>query len=710
MDKVFSWLKNRWLLSWRSQAFDWSWRRGRVGRYVAEWLAIVIVAYLYAGAGLLDFDPRQLQQSGEHNESVTLPLLADIGLNRYGEIPLWNPYMLTGFPLSGDFINHFWNPASTLPIWIWGGVNGMKVSTFLSFVLAGIGQWWFAHIFGLRGFVRLWAGIMYMISGGLAMLWRVGWYELLLGIAWFPWCFAALWWALRRRDRASLALTAIFTAIVLTSGGGYYPIYLFVSMGVLLGTALLWSRPAGRWPKLRRALVIAGLSGGLAAVTLLPLTDGYRYTAREAGQDREQRFSQPIPYALINYVVSQPDWFRAEILGTAGGSNWFYIGWLPLAALALVPLAFSQARWRRTTLASLAILTLVLLAWHANKYTPVNYVYEWIPFLYNLRFLNRLLVLVTSPLLVLGSLGLQHLFLAAGRWGRGRAIAIARREEKRAAGGIPLRIILSGAILLVMLLGVRDVYSVNKGFAFAPRPIPVKPFAALTWLKNYDPDLYYINIGGGAIYWDWTPAAYLLEVPIINFDYGRRMVSQDAQRRPETGSPFYATPKYMLALPDQPRPTDAEMLRDFDGVGLWYLPDALPFAFSAPPASLQPFASFSRQDVSALQTRLDGPNRVVVTGEAGAPGECLVVLVSDYPGWRLFVDGQPAEIRPANRYLGAAMLPGEHTYIFVFQPAKHYVGLGISLLTLVIALGLLLADSRWRQAHDKATWNQGSAQ
>jgi hypothetical protein len=242
-----------------------------------------------------------------------------------------------------------------------------------------------------------------------------------------------------------------------------------------------------------------------------------------------------------------------------------------------------------------------------------------------------------------------------------------------------------------MLVSVQDVYAVNKGFSFAPRPLNSKSNTALRWLKNYDPGLYYTATGGGYIYWDWTPVAYNLEMPIINFDYGRRLVSQDAQRGED--SPFFATAKYVLTLPDQPLPENAELLKDFDGVGLWYLPDALPYAFSADPAYLQPYTTLAGQPVSPLSARLDSPNRVVVTGEPGQSDDHLVVLVSDYPGWQLRVDGQTAELSPVNGYLGAEMLPGKHTYTFTFSPGKHYIGLTISLLALAFTLGLVVVDT-----------------
>ena len=43
----------------------------------------------------------------------------------------------------------------------------------------------------------------------------------------------------------------------------------------------------------------------------------------------------------MNYMIDTPEWFNASVLGTAGGWNWFYIGWLPVVALIFIPLAFS---------------------------------------------------------------------------------------------------------------------------------------------------------------------------------------------------------------------------------------------------------------------------------------------------------------------------------------------------------------------------------
>lgn len=659
----------------------------RYALYATEWVIILAFAYLYCGQTLLNFDPQQLQQNGEHNESATLPLLAEIGLRRYGEIPLWNPYMLTGFPHAGDFVNHFWNPVATLPVWIWGGVEGMKVSVFLSFALAGIGQWLFAHVFGLRSIIRLWAALLFMVSGGLALLWRLGWYELLLGAVWFPWSFAAVWWSLRRRDRASLILAAFCIAMVISTGGGYYPLYLFVCLVILVGMAMLWARRPERAPMLRRAIAIMALSACLLAVMLLPLLDGYRYTSRDTLPDLQQSLSQPIPYALFNYVVSAPEWFDHDVLSKGSGWSWFYIGFLPLAALALLPLAYSKARWRRPALSTLVLLTAVLLAWQANRYLPVRLVYGWFPFLYTFRFPNRLLVIATAPLIVLAGLGLHHLLLVARRSGRRWRILVAR--DNADSWRVPLGSLFYAALLLVLAFTLKDVYTVNKGFGFAPQRLNEKSFVALKWLREYDPQLYYTSLGSSAIYWDWMPAAYELEMPAINFRYNRSLRSMVDQRKPE--SPFVATPQYIFALPGEPKPQNAQRVTEFDGVELWRLPDALPFAFGVQPALLQ--STVTKEDVSPLTARLAGPNRVVVEGDDAGSGHQLVVLVSDYPGWRLLVDGRRAALQPANGYLGAMLRPGRHTYTFEFRPPKYYLGLAISAVTLLLMAGALLWDA-----------------
>jgi hypothetical protein len=58
-----------------------------------EWAVIIIVANGQGDKAILNFNPSQLKQTGEQNANEVGPLLAKIGVTRYGEIPFWNSYM-----------------------------------------------------------------------------------------------------------------------------------------------------------------------------------------------------------------------------------------------------------------------------------------------------------------------------------------------------------------------------------------------------------------------------------------------------------------------------------------------------------------------------------------------------------------------------------------------------------------------------------------
>ena len=656
--------------------------------FALEWLLIIVIAYFYSGDVLLNLDPFKLQQTGEHNASATLPLLTEIGLNRYGEIPLWNPYMLTGFPHNGDPLGHFWNPVSTIPIMIWGGVNGMKVSIFLSFIIAGLGQWMFSYVMRLQRIFRLWSSILFMISGGLVLLWRIGWYELLLGAVWFPWAFALYIYALRKHSLSSIFYMSIAIYMIISTGGGYYPFYLAACLITIFIAMFMMATRQERFRQVQTSILILVCTAALAAVILIPYAQVYRSYGRDVHVDLQQQYSQPIEYGLMNFAIYTRDWFNASVLGTAGGWNWFYIGWLPVAALAFIPLAFARSPRVRLPIVITGILFIMLMMWFANRFTPFEKVFDWIPFLYNLRFPNRLLIIATSPLLILAGLGLEHAYRTSKALVRNIKLVHSASGRKRTI--VFAHLIITWVWIIGLLSLTRPVYSVNQDFGFADQSFNPKPFAALSWLRTYDNSLYYVNIGGGSIYWDWTAPAYDLEVPVINFLYSRHLRTQDMQR--SDYSPFVAQAKYQISLPTEAAPPNAVQIREFDGVLVWAVPDVLPYAFSVQPDLTQQYTHLGTDQVTALTARLNGPNQVVAKGAPGSDGDVLVVLMSHFPGWKLLIDGRPAEVTPVNGYLGAKMLPGVHTYQFYFLPSTFIVGAIISAVSWLAVIAVLTAS------------------
>lgn len=70
----------------------------------------------------------------------------------------------------------------------------------------------------------------------------------------------------------------------------------------------------------------------------------------------------------------------------------------------------------------------------------------------------------------------------------------------------------------------------------------------------------------------------------------------------------------------------------------------------------------------------------------------LVVLMSYYPGWKLLIDGKPAQVTPYNGYLGSKMFPGNHSYIFYFLPTQYIFGTTISVIALILIIAITLSS------------------
>jgi hypothetical protein len=91
-------------------------------------------------------------------------------------------------------------------------------------------------------------------------------------------------------------------------------------------------------------------------------------------------------------------------------------------------------------------------------------------------------------------------------------------------------------------------------------------------------------------------------------------------------------------------------------------------------------------DESALITADEG-ERIAVSARLARSGY-LVLADHHYPGWRVEVDGRPAELLRVNAYLkGVRLAPGRHEVLFAFRPA----GVRLGTLVTLAGVGLLVA-------------------
>jgi hypothetical protein len=101
---------------------------------------------------------------------------------------------------------------------------------------------------------------------------------------------------------------------------------------------------------------------------------------------------------------------------------------------------------------------------------------------------------------------------------------------------------------------------------------------------------------------------------------------------------------------------------------LYELPDALPYTFV-----IEDDEVFTPQDTIAHTATVLTHEQDTILVRASTPLEessdyYLVVQETHFPGWLASVDGLPVETVSVGPFIGAPMLPGEHTYSLRFEP------------------------------------------
>jgi|CXWL01.1.fsa_nt_gi hypothetical protein len=89
-------------------------------------------------------------------------------------------------------------------------------------------------------------------------------------------------------------------------------------------------------------------------------------------------------------------------------------------------------------------------------------------------------------------------------------------------------------------------------------------------------------------------------------------------------------------------------------------------------------------------------DRIRVETRSSHPG-FLTVLLGTMPGWRVWVDGQPATLERANAiFIGAEVPSGDHVVEFRFLPLGAVVGVSLTMLTGLFLLSSFVTGLRFR--------------
>ncbi|MCS6908709.1 MAG: YfhO family protein, partial [Anaerolineales bacterium] len=425
-------------------------------------------------------------------------------------------------------------------------------------------------------------------------------------------------------------------------------------------------------------LAALALWGGLIAVHFLPMLQFRPYISK--GLDV---LGSHTPLQIWLDYTSK-DTFRQDAYSVlpAREEYYAYIGYVPFAALLLLPFGWKRGRRRWIFYWVMVLIFVVLwidldrMPWRDAYYRT----YLWSQF----RYVIRPLIFGSLAILLLGAFGIDAVWKGF----------VYEMQCDGAQGSNKLKRLISSFGVLglsaLMFLGVFDTLWTNSKHLLLQED-NLTAYRIVRWMREHDSSEYYVRhnpVGS------WHLAMLSSQVRFIDawyhwMDIRRIDAAERLNRRP-----VQARPHYVIQSVDAPPPEGRlQLIYQMDGTVIYKVLDSLPIAFKVNEQTLlaNSDAELSKEEVEPLTPLFVKTDAVEIIAH-GSAKDVLVVLVTHYPGWQVQVDGRKAKLESVSGYLAVRMREGIHKYRFEFRPTVFYLGLLISLMSFGIGLFVIRSE------------------
>lgn len=652
-------------------------------------------------------------------------------LLEWGEIPLWSPTILSGYPFAANPLSGLYY----LPGWLALAFPlpfGFNLLVILHLIFAGVGMVLFLRRLGLSEWAALFGGLAFEALPKLYGHLGAGHITLLFAIAWTPWLLLA-----EQRSAGSDRLRWVLPGIllgVITLADVRWLAYAGIVWIVYSFSQVISPPQWGHWMVwLASRVTNAVIAMSIAAPLLLPL-------AQYTGLSTRQRLAP-----AENFVLSLPP---GQLLGLifpiiGGSAEWvLYPG---AVILALVLFAFSHRAVRRRSLIWL-VLTLATLIYALGSYIPLLELLASLPGFDLLRVPPRMLFLTGFCMVVAAGYAFDYLFAtasAAAPKSSGRSLLVvfavtafavlfalvawvvvdALLPRIQFAWGAVFMLVGTSAIMLglnrristrtlalvltiaclVDLIAVNrlslDFHSRGEVFAQGQEAAEfITKDAVDTDFRVYSPSYsipqhvaaeYHLELADGVDPLQLASYAGYMEtatgVPTTGYSV---TLPPFAEARPSVDNQSYAPDVARLGMLNvsyvvSEFPLQAEGLdlaAQFGSTFVYKNAWSMPRAWIWSGETLSP-AGGNVTPVSVVRS----PNTIMIESVVG-PG-LLVLSEIDYPGWQARIDGHPVEIEPVEGLLrGLRLEEGSHAVELRFCPMPVYLGMGVSGLTWLLLI------------------------
>lgn len=340
-----------------------------------------------------------------------------------GALPLWNPYVLAGYPLTYNTQAALFYPLS-LFYYLFASATAVNLTILSQLLLGGLFMFAYLRQVGLRP-LAAWAGTAVFLCNGMMVVW-LEWQVVHAAVIWLPLyllCVERIQEKLAQQPEniwQTMPETAVAAfAFAMPWLGGHWNWAIYSSLTAVLYTvyvAICNPKPKIYNPKFLPLLLGAGLS-------LIQVLPAFNYLRQ--GHRAPFSFAESLSLGLKEWAVVAlvPDFFGNPIHANWWGrTNYneiaFYAGLLPLflAALALT------LRWRQGLTRFYAFWGGVGLLWALG--TPLYGLLYVLP-VFNGLWPSRAMPVYLFALAVLSAIGLDALLVEKLNVRRARGTAVA---------------------------------------------------------------------------------------------------------------------------------------------------------------------------------------------------------------------------------------------------------------------------------------------
>lgn len=379
-----------------------------------------------------------------------------VDLVRSGQLPLWNPYIVCGWPLLATLQIGFFHPLSLI-YYVLPFNLAFNYYTIIHYFLAALFMYWLMRYFTLSRAASVLAAIAFAFSGYLISVANMN--TTLAAVVWAPLLFLFYDKYVKARGFSIKYVLVLGCFFALQYLGGepsvLYMTLLFLSVYALVECQRSLRKLAFNLSGLALPLVLAG---GLVAIQLLPFLEVVRHSMRglKTGYDFIAYKALP-PRELVSFImpfffgnlIKDGSYCRA-ILGDQY-QVWILSPYLGILPLILALFSWLKIRRRIIFLWGIVILGLILAF---GRFTPLFALfYHLLPGISMIRYPVKYLFLVFFPLSVLAGFGFEAVLRAVEN--NERILRIAGRVLGIAAialGAVYLGLKINLARVFVLLL------------------------------------------------------------------------------------------------------------------------------------------------------------------------------------------------------------------------------------------------------------------